>query len=214
MPLPGALDEAQRVAAVLRRSKAIVRLLVQNDASYARVMQELRTGWYDVVHFAGHAWFDVSESYIALHDGQVRASELVSAFNKHPPSLVMLNSHYTTHLPVFTDVSDVRYPPSPSIGDALQLLASKRRGFTQLAARSGVGAFIGCFGSPGDECAKQFAVDLYSRMTQGMSVAHAVRATREGLARISQDQTFLYYSVSGYGDVVLAEPAKPRRRRQ
>ncbi len=58
----------------------------------------------------------------------------------------MLNSHYTTHLPVFTDVSDVRYPPSPSMGDALQLLASKWRGFTQLAARSGVGAFIGCFG--------------------------------------------------------------------
>ena len=211
IPLPGALHEARRVAGVLRRSKATVRLLVQQEATYARVMHELRTGWYDVVHFAGHAWFDASESYIALHDGQVRASELVSAFNKHPPSLVMLNSHYTTHLPVFTDASDVRYPPRPSIGDALQLLASKRRGFTQLAARSGVGAFIGCFGSPGDECARRFAVEVYTSMMRGVGVAHAVRAARQELASISLDQTYLYYTVSGYGDVVLSAPARRPR---
>jgi SIR2-like domain/CHAT domain len=213
IPLPGALEEARQVARVLRRSKATVRLLVQHEASYARVMHELRNGWYDVVHFAGHAWFDASESYIALHDGRVRASELVSAFNRHPPSLVMLNSHYTTHLPVFTDASDVPYPPEPTIGDTLQLLASKRRGFTQLAARSGVGAFIGCIGNPGDESAMRFAVQLYSHMMQGMAVGHAVRAARQALASTSQDQTYLYYTVNGYGDLVLSAPVRPGRPR-
>ncbi len=210
IPLPGALDEARKVATVLRRSKAVVTLLVQQQATYARVMHELRAGWYDVVHFAGHAWFDASESYIALHDGNVRASELVSAFNKHPPSLVMLNSHYTSHLPVFTGDTDVQYPPSPSIGDTLQLLASKRRGFTQLAARSGVGAFIGCIGNPGDESARRFALLFYTGMMQGMNVAHAVRAARRELASSTLDQTYLYYTLSGYGDVMLTEPKRRR----
>jgi len=213
MPLPGSLEEARRVARVLRRSKAAVCLLVQKKATYARVMHELRTGWYDVVHFAGHAWFDDSESYLALHDGRVRASELVSAFNRHPPSLVMLNSHYTAHLPVFTKVGHVQYPPSPSIGDTLQLLASKRRGFTQLAARSGVGAFIGCIGNPGDEGAQGFAVRLYAHLMQGTAVAHAVRAAREEQAATSPEQTHMYYTVSGYGDVALGAPPTRVRTR-
>ena len=46
-----------------------------------------------------------------------------------------------------------------------------------------------------------------------MAVAHAVRAARQELASISLDQTYLFYTVSGYGDVVLNAPARRGRPR-
>ncbi len=56
-------------------------------------------------------------------------------------------------------------------------------------------------------------MQLYSSIMQGMAVAHAVRAARQELARISLDQTYLFYTVSGDGDVVLSAPARRGRPR-
>jgi hypothetical protein len=89
------------------------------------------------------------------------------------------------------------------IGDVRSnLLASKRRApaFTQLAARSGVGAFIGCFGSPGRRKRERVAVQLYSRHEAGNCRAHAVRAVpRQELASISLGSDVSQLHVSGYG---------------
>ena len=96
-----------------RRSSSVspgasVRLLLGADATYNTVMREVQTGDYDVIHFAGHAWFDERESYISLHDGRVWVSELGSLLHRRPPALMMINSHYTAFVPLFSRLRDSR----------------------------------------------------------------------------------------------------------
>ncbi len=92
--LPGAELERQRIASVLGRARG-VRLteIVGDAATLARITAEFESGRHDVIHFAGHAFFDAlrpGESGLVLADGALTGTGF-AALGRLPP-LVVFNA--------------------------------------------------------------------------------------------------------------------------
>jgi CHAT domain-containing protein len=189
---------------ILRRAsrKNLVTPLLGADAHTAAVVREIETGDYDVVHFAGHAWFDERQAYLWLNDGAVWASEVASILNRRPPSLLVLNSHYTAYVPVGVGVDGRVGLGSRSPAEAVELAGQESRGFARIAGRAGVGAFLGCVASPTDETAAQLAIELYRRLADGIPVALALHEARVATCSMS-DASALFYSLTGYPEITL-----------
>jgi hypothetical protein len=92
--LPGAELERQRIAQILGRARG-VRLMevVGEAATLTRITAEFESGRHDVIHFAGHAFFDAKrpgESGLVLADGELTGTAL-AALGRLPP-LVVFNA--------------------------------------------------------------------------------------------------------------------------
>ena len=62
--------------------------LLGSDATFQAVVIHMDGGDYDIVHFAGYAWYDRREGYLMVHDRAViRANELRSFLGGRPPAL-------------------------------------------------------------------------------------------------------------------------------
>src|SRR5262249_32771111 len=105
--LPGAREEAEQVAALFERLADMLGDVLdfqrQRDASINKVLtkaelrHKLRKDRYDVVHFAGHAFWgakDAEASAWLLSDGPLWAKELRNtlAWCESPPWLVFANA--------------------------------------------------------------------------------------------------------------------------
>lgn len=201
-PLPGARREVERIAALLDGRGFPVTALYGEDATAEAVLDVLNAESCDIVHFAGHAWYDALEVYLELAEGaRLTAADLRPAFGKHSPALVFFNSHYTAFLPPGLDAIG----GGSGAGEvALRATMSGRSGFNDVMMRSGVGAYLGCFGSPGDDGAMDLAVRVYEELLRGTSIAQAVHvARRAARARLAEDATPLLYALSGYGPLTL-----------
>jgi hypothetical protein len=207
--LPGAREEVREIDALYRQSLGdYCRTLIGPEANYDAVVRELQSGEYDVVHFAGHAWFDAQESYLQLDDPEavIRASEMRSLLSRRPPAILILNSHYTAFIPFSVRVRDqpvaprgsgsgttAPLPPLPGLG-----------GFTEVAAATGVGTFVGCFESPGDPEAKALAVRFHQELLAGIPIAVALHRARRYVWELGDvSATALIYTLSGYADTSL-----------
>ena len=210
MRLKGAKLEAEHVAAAIRRShrRARVELLIGREATYAKVMQLLRATAFDVVHFAGHAWVKDGASYMALYDHAVYASELAMLLNRNPPALLFINSHHTGFVPAFTRVAPLDLPAGSSSLDVHTRLGRRRFGFEYVAARAGVGSFVGCMGEPDDDAGRIMAEIVYRELLRGVPLAAALHAARVSMggAHVTPYHTLM----AGYPDLTLVPPA-PRR---
>jgi hypothetical protein len=211
MVLPGSAAEARNIARAVRRSHrgAHAGLLVGADATYERVMRELQAARFDIVHFAGHAWVENGAAYLALYDHVVYASELAMLLNRHPPALLFVNSHHTGFVPAFTRVAPLDLPRYASIEDLHGRLRRRRFGFEYVAARAGVGSFVGCMGEPTDAAARAIAEQTYERLLGGAPLGRALydaRRTAADGAVVTPYCTLL----AGYPDLRLAAD-RPRR---
>ena len=225
VPLPGAQREVEEIDALYTGREGFECLtLVGKDASFANVVRELRSGDYDIVHFAGHAWFDEFESYLSLDDESTRvsSSELYTFLCPRPPAILMLNSHYTAFIPTGVRIAE-KLPANATSGragphrDALAASPAMPApvtgdyGFTKLATTTGVGAFIGCFGSPEDNAARRLAVAMHQQLLEGVPIARALHAARATAPRSATDTSALVYSLSGLPDFVIVERGAARR---
>ncbi|HEV7517597.1 MAG TPA: SIR2 family protein [Thermoanaerobaculia bacterium] len=195
--LPGAREEIEQVAALYQKARAADSTrLFGRQATAAAVLAALDATDYDIVHFAGHAWYDAQEVYLAVAgDVHVTASDLRPALSRHPPAILVLNSHFTAFVPPGVGIERqdaVPLPPTP-VG---------RPGFTALAARTGVGAFVGCFGSPGDASSSRLATHLHRELLGGATIAQALYRARLALAQeMPADPTGLVYVLSGASEL-------------
>jgi hypothetical protein len=202
--LPGAAKEAKSIAGLLRANKHDVTLLSREEAVYARLVDEVEHGEYDIIHFAGHAWYEREEGLLYLWDGRVSSSELASILNRRPPVLLVLNSHYTAFAPcgiVLEEAQPAAHDASPP---GVDRPLPPPLGFMGLASRSGVGAFVGSFGGAvSDESACRFAITLYEQLLSGHAFANALLTARKSTTNVN-DTTGLHYAGSGYAEVTLA----------
>jgi CHAT domain-containing protein len=178
-------------------------LLNGGEAMYARLVNEVEHGEYDIIHFAGHAWYERAEAFLQLWDGRVSSSELASILSRRPPVLLVLNSHYTAFAPcgiVLDDERTVDDESPPGVDRPLP----PALGFVGLASRSGVGAFVGSFGGAlRDDSACSFAITFYEQLLRGENFASALHNARTSATNV-KDATGLYYAGSGYAEVRLA----------
>lgn len=201
--LKGAAREAKQISQLLRSRGGQVTCLEREDAVYERFVEEVELGDYDVVHFAGHAWYETSDAHLYFWDGRVTGAELASILNRRPPALLVLNSHYTAFVPCGVADSGSRGPSSANAPGVDRPL-TPALGFMDVAMHSGVGAFVGSFaGMIPDESAGNFAIELFSKLLDGESFASALSRARVKTVK-TDDVTGLYYAGAGHPGLRLA----------
>lgn len=217
-PLPGARAEIVDIANLYqcRGGDFYCKMLIGSDATFNAVVTELQNGDYDVVHFAGHAWFDAQESYLVLNeDAMLRANELRSYLSQRPPAVMVLNSHFTSFVPPGVDKEKLSQSSVPGAEQAPVLSVTGQRGFTETALAAGVGAFVGCFASPTDEMGKDIGVKFHQELLEGHPVAFAFHNTliseqqkskKKKVERV--DASWMQYVISGYCDLAFPVRAK------
>ena len=157
-------------------------------------MDALSTHAYDVIHFAGHAWFDPHELFLSFGEELVSTSSDFARFSalilRHSVSefpLHVISSQGLSPRQMHEQVTDEHRP------------ATWHFGFTQMAISTGIGAFIGCFESPQDDSARLFGVGVHKELLNGSPIVDAVRQARsDTLAARSDDVSALQYVLSGH----------------
>ena len=205
LQLQGSFDEINDIVTVYQGAKNVMcTLLIGPDASFDKVATELSSGDYDVVHFAGHAWFAEDLEPFLMLSGEVklRSGELRSLISASPPAVLVLNSHFTAFTPPGLSAPAVKKGED----DAEKLAPSGQRGFIEAATTAGVGVLVGSFtGGLDDRIAQVVGVNLHKELLKGQPIAralhHSVLLNR--VADPDANPTHLTYAVSGYGDIVL-----------
>lgn len=197
--LPGARDEAEAVADAYLEHGARHRVLAGDEATTTAVLSLLQHEPWDVVHFAGHGWFDEQQAYLLLAGGErLRVGELRFFLGRRPPALLVLNTHFSAFLPP-------RVSATLEGAEGSAEIAGDRRGrdgFSETALAAGVGAVVGTFGSVSDAVAAEIGGALHRCLLDGLALAEALRRARPAAPPgDADDPSGLFYALSGYGDL-------------
>ncbi len=176
--LPGAEVERARVAALLAQHKHIELVEVrERAATLTRIVAELESGRYDVVHYAGHAFFDAARpetSGLVLADGHLTGSAL-AGLTRLPP-LVFFNACESGRVRLRRDPDGVAHAES-----SRRESARRNVGLAETLLRAGVANYIGTHWPVGDAAASEFASVLYARLLKRDSIGDAMLAARRAV---------------------------------
>ena len=142
--LPGAEEEGRRLTRTLEKTDAIVTPLTGSEATRARLLEEFRSGRYDAIHYAGHAYFDPaspSSSGILCAGGRVLSGADLASLESLP-ALVCFNA---------CESGRVRQAPQ------VQRAIGRSTGFAEAFLRGGVANFVGTWWPVSDSAAARFA---------------------------------------------------------
>jgi hypothetical protein len=180
--LPSASKEALEVGRAMgRRANFRVDMLSGGDASVSRVRAMLATGTYDVLHYAGHAFFDEkvpANSGLQLCDGVFRGDDLGDLI---PPRLVVLSACESGKLRSDNGMSAAPAHASYSL--------------TESFLRNGVAALVGTFFTVDSDAALCFATTAQEQVVAGQSIGAAVQTARRRLydAKVTDWANFMLF---------------------
>ncbi len=212
LDLPGAAQEGAALRETLLRAGAGVEMVQGAAASRARVLREMGSGEYDVLHFAGHGFFDAGDpgaSGLVCANGTVlRGADLEGIASL--PALVFFNA---------CEAARVRRSGQVGIGGragrTLRIGGSDRRAMSAQARlfalrRSGslaeaildggVANFVGTHWPVGDESALAFSSSFYAGLLDGAQLGETMlEARRKVLASASIDWAdYVHYGNPGF----------------
>src|SRR5688572_3474787 len=191
--LPGAVEEGERVAAMLAQlDGAGITAIRGADATRARLLAEFRSGDYDAIHFAGHAWFDAAapaSSGILCAGGRVLSGADLASMDS-VPALVFFNACESGRL-------------RATVNPLRQL--DRSVGLAEAFLRGGVANFIGTWWPVSDAAAASFATTLYRDLAKGESIGNALNAARASVRALPSADwaNYLHY---GSFDFTLKAP--------
>jgi len=167
--LPGAVEEGERVAKMLARLEgAGITAIRGGEATRARLLAEFRSGDYDAIHYAGHAFFDAaapSSSGILCAGGRVLSGADLAALDS-VPALVFFNACESGRL-------RNAVKPLRQLGRSV--------GFAEAFLRGGVANFVGTWWPVSDAGATAFATPLYRELAKGTSIGTALNTARSAV---------------------------------
>ena len=187
--LPGARDEGRRVLRTLGKADVNVTMLGDRDATRARLLDEFRSGRYDAIHYAGHAYFDPhspASSGILCAGGRVLSGADLAALESLP-ALVCFNA---------CESGRVRQ------ASRVQRALGRSTGLAEAFLRGGVANFVGTWWPVSDAAAARFAGVFYERLLQGDPIGPALNAARVAVRRLGSGDWANYLHYGGV-DFVL-----------
>jgi len=190
--------------------KANITLLTGHTASYAGVLAGIESGEYDLVHFSGRIGMTAGEPSLRLADGFVRGTDLVTLLSSRPPAVFVVNGGGAIRLPL-RDASR-QYARKQPTSEVLEAESADTLGWASVAARAGVGVFIGGFGPLTNEYSSDFGIALYERLFAGDPAADAMWAARQ--STYEQNPDAYCFVMSGYPDLVLCRDGGASRQRR
>ncbi|MGZ9013844.1 MAG: CHAT domain-containing protein, partial [Burkholderiales bacterium] len=189
--LEGARAEGERVYKLLsERQRVRITRIEGASATRARLRTEFGSARYDILHYAGHAYFDpdqVARSGLLCADGPLTGAELAELGNL--PSLVFFNA---------CESARVRRRVARESGHVTRDLKERIErsvGVAEAFLRGGVANYIGTYWPVGDAAAKTFADRFYGALIAGETLADAIGKGRADVNAIkSQDWAdYIFY---------------------
>ena len=173
------------------------KLLVENfqvvlvEAQQKPVLELIKAGQFDLLHFAGHGIVDpknMTSSKLML-EGRLESNKYIKNY---------LNSTIVEQF--FHMEQDENRPMvvlnACQVGQSGYALTGMS-GFAQAFLKGGAGAFVGPLWSVGDRPARIFIESLYRELLNGLNLSEATRLSRN-TAKKTGDATWLSYSVYGH----------------
>jgi pimeloyl-ACP methyl ester carboxylesterase len=209
--LTGADEECKRIQELAGTNSAIeVKPLRQAEASKGAVLSAFRSGTYDVVHYAGHAFFDSDRpgqsGLICAGNEVLRGVDLIGLTNL--PALVFFNA---------CEAGKIRGGTAGKHGakkteeTTLQKSASARiqesSGVAEALMRGGVANYLSTYWPVNDDAAKAFSETFYQAILKGNSIGAALLEGRKAI--LSQKQRdWADYILYGNFDFVLKQGSR------
>ena len=196
LDLPGAADEGAALSRMLRAGGAEVELLSGAAATRRALLREFASGRHDVLHFAGHGFFDAgdpgSSGLVCAGREVLRGADLDGLGNL--PALVFFNA---------CEAARVRR----ARGTAGSRLFAFRRSTSVAEAflGGGVANFIGTHWPVGDQAALVFSTNFYQRLLDGAVLGDCVLAARRRVAAIGSID-WADYILYGDHDFTVGDP--------
>jgi CHAT domain-containing protein len=176
--LPGAAAEGSALQQQLARRNVTCDVLAGRDATRSRIVAALSSGAFDVLHFAGHAFFDPRRpdtSGLLCAGKEVLRAEHMASLGALP-ALIFCNA---------CEAARVRRRPAAGKQTARRSAALRSMtGIAEGLLASGVANFIGTHWSVGDEAAYAFSNALYESLLRGARLGEAVLTARQRLHAI------------------------------
>jgi CHAT domain-containing protein len=167
----------------------------------ARLRTEFASGKFDILHYAGHAYFDpahVSRSGIVCADGNLTGAELAEIGNL--PSLVFFNACESAR--VRKRMAD----KSKHVTKNLEQRVQRSVGVAEAFLRGGVANYVGTYWPVGDAAAESFAQAFYQQLLAGETLADAIHKGRTAVDAIKSPDwaDYIFY---GSADFRIKEPS-------
>lgn len=190
----GDLAGAEREFAVVEKSLKGVRGVqltpLRGEAATREAIRErLESGAFDMVHYAGHAFFDQDDP---LNSGLICAGDDVltgrdAAKLSSLPSLVFFNACEAGRIRRRGRNVSARREPHAAAGLAEALL------------RGGIANFVGTYWPLGDEPAVEFARAFYRQLASGEPIGPAICTARRAIRKSTADwANYLHYGDEGF----------------
>jgi CHAT domain-containing protein len=174
--LPGAEREGERVRRLFAQDTAYqLDELRGEEATWSAVRACFRSGEYDVIHYAGHAFFDPynrARSGVLCHGRRV-LSGLDLVHLEKLPALVFFNA---------CEAGRIRGGDAPGEEEQREPVAKRLErnvGLAESFLRAGVGNYVGTYWPVGDEAAEEFAGVFYRALVRGDSIGDALQESRK-----------------------------------
>jgi pimeloyl-ACP methyl ester carboxylesterase len=204
LDLDGAEKEGKRVEELFNaRQRVHLTVIKGSDATRARLRTEFSSGKYDILHYAGHAYFDPhrpSGSGVVCSDGNLTGAELVELGNL--PSLVFFNACESAR--VRSRVVDKGKHVSRNVRDRIE----RNAGLAEAFMRAGVANYMGTYWPVGDAGADQFAQVFYACVIEGDTLATAVSKGRKAVEKLRSVDWADYIFYGSIDFAVKKNPAK------
>jgi hypothetical protein len=190
--LPGAELERQRIAAVFANTRT-VRLteVAAGEATVARVSEEIESGRHDVIHYAGHAFFDAGhpdEGGLMLADGNLSGTTL-NALRRLPP------------LVVFNACESARVRGDPTAITTLRQGAMRTNvSLAETLLRAGVAHYLGTHWPVSDSAALEFSGTFYRELVRGATLGGALVKARRAVHELGSPDwaDYIHYGDAGF----------------
>lgn len=192
--LPGAELEGERVKNLIGEGLN-ARLTVRHgtEATHDVLAADFRSGKYDLVHYAGHAFFDSTEpsrSGILCAGRRVLSGSELSGLG-NLPNLVVFNACEAGRIRGLAQRKDRDLDMVRRVERAVGLAESFLRG--------GIANYVGTYWPVGDAAAGTFAVAFYQQLLQGETVGAALLRARNQV-RSLKPATVDWADYVHYGD--------------
>jgi CHAT domain-containing protein len=204
--LAGADDEGKRIRTIFEKLKPAVtiRELNGDQARKQEVAACLSSGKFDVIHYAGHAYFDQvdpSKSGILCAGREILSGADLAGIGSLP-SLAFFNACEAGKVRRAGEKTEIN--PKISTHERVQRGVS----FAEAFLRGGIANYIGTYWPVGDAAALTFAENFYQQLLAGEALGSAVMAGRKKVKDLSSAD-WADYVLYGDPEFVLKKRGGP-----
>jgi pimeloyl-ACP methyl ester carboxylesterase len=194
--LDGAEEEGKRVRDLFEKHPAVkITELNGPEAKKATLLERFRSGEYDVVHYAGHAFFDrqrPARSGILCNGREVLSGADLAGIG-NLPSLVFFNA---------CEAGRIRSAAQRKRRDLdIDKRLQRSVGIAEAFLRGGVANYIGTYWPVGDEPAKTFGATFYNALLSGQTIGQALL---DGRTKVRQLSSVDWADYIHYGSIDFA----------